>query len=567
MKKRTMAVWVAVFLVVLLGGVFGGWLLGEEMSRQAEEEVVSTLRQALHQSVLNLNDRMQAVEDASLLLMLDERTQTMLARTPEQDTMEAAMGDLEALRTLFDPALLREDVEQIRMYLPDARILSREKINFFPVSGFEATDAFERLRESENRTLWAAEGEALAFIRAMRSPRDYDAVSGYLITQMPAAVLREVLAEFRLSEGAQLMLLDERGTCALSSGARAPDEDVLRQVFAQREAVEVLETADGGVVSIQEALLPAGWRICMSVPTQGLVANHTLLRNVNVLLWVALLLVACIGASCLVFAFYTRGVNEHIRALNRTLSQEGIRRFQEDSGRRDIYSLEQGLGELLETMRSATDERYQAQLREREAVFRALQAQINPHFLYNTLDTIHWMALRHGAQDIADVLDALARYFRLSLSGGKDIVPLRTEVEIVRAYLQIQLVRFDDGFEAEWRLEEEAMDCTLPKLTLQPIVENAVLHGIRRREAETGGRITIEAALRAGELCLAVSDNGPGLEAGAAYKQQGEGGYGLQNIRDRLEFFTGGRFEFAVQPGRREGVRVTIVLPAQRGAR
>ena len=173
------------------------------------------------------------------------------------------------------------------------------------------------------------------------------------------------------------------------------------------------------------------------------------------------------------------------------------------------------------------------------------------------------MALRHGAQDIADVLDSLARYFRLSLSGGKDIVPLRTEIEIVRAYLEIQLVRFDGGFRVDWRVEEAALACTLPKLTLQPIVENAVLHGIRRREEETGGQITIEAALRGEELCLCVMDNGPGLTQSGTDKQADEGGYGLRNIRDRLDFFTNGHFEFTVQEGRGGGVRVCMSLPVR----
>ena len=115
MKRRTLAALVAAFSLVLLCGVAGSLKLNEAMSRQAEDEVIETLRQALHQSVLNLNDRMQAVEDASLLLMLDERTQTMLARTPAQDDMETAMSDLENLRTLFEPMLLREDITQVRM--------------------------------------------------------------------------------------------------------------------------------------------------------------------------------------------------------------------------------------------------------------------------------------------------------------------------------------------------------------------------------------------------------------------------------------------------------------------
>lgn len=143
------------------------------------------------------------------------------------------------------------------------------------------------------------------------------------------------------------------------------------------------------------------------------------------------------------------------------------------------------------------EETYQSKVQEREAQLRALQAQINPHFLYNTLDTINWIAIGHNAPEISNMINGLAKYFRLSLNKGRDLVSVTDELNLAKVYLEIQQSRFPKSFEVHFIIEDGLDDLEMPKLTLQPIVENALLHGIRKSKGKTG-TILIGAKKRTG---------------------------------------------------------------------
>lgn len=232
------------------------------------------------------------------------------------------------------------------------------------------------------------------------------------------------------------------------------------------------------------------------------------------------------------------------------------------------------------------EETYRSKVQEREAQLRALQAQINPHFLYNTLDTINWIAIGHKAHDISQMIDGLARYFRLSLNKGKDVVTVTDELELAKVYLEIQQTRFPKSFEFAFELagkdeSDEAPkvglileSCLIPKLTLQPIVENALLHGIRKAKGKTG-KITIRAYIDGDDLLLSVSDDGIGMdpdfaqtlltEPRPAMRTDGSGSsYGLYNVNERIRLFSGEDYGLNIQSQLGEGTTITARFKCQR---
>ncbi|WP_197081219.1 sensor histidine kinase [Gordoniibacillus kamchatkensis] len=209
---------------------------------------------------------------------------------------------------------------------------------------------------------------------------------------------------------------------------------------------------------------------------------------------------------------------------------------------------------------------------EKEALLKALQAQINPHFLYNTLDAINWMAIRRKADDISYMIESLSKYFRFSLKNGKDIVSLEDELSLVETYLNIQKIRFGDEFAFTIRADEAAKSLLLPKLTLQPIVENALLHGIRNLR-DRKGLLEIEAAPEQEHtLLIRVTDNGIGMEEQAVKHmlQQdpaqggapGRRGYGLFNVQERVRLYAGANSGITVTSvvGRGTTIEVRIQL-------
>lgn len=199
--------------------------------------------------------------------------------------------------------------------------------------------------------------------------------------------------------------------------------------------------------------------------------------------------------------------------------------------------------------------------------FNALQSQIQPHFLYNTLECIHWQALSSGSQEISTMVKALAQYYRICLSEGKDIIPLRVELEHVRNYLIIQNMRYGNIITLVEKVEEKYLSMMIPKLTLQPLVENSIYHGIRIKEGLTG-TVEIEVCETEDAVFLKVKDNGGGMEPERIdYINRNisdtdqDVGYGITNINKRIELMYGEQYGLRFRQNEGEGICVEIRFP------
>ena len=200
--------------------------------------------------------------------------------------------------------------------------------------------------------------------------------------------------------------------------------------------------------------------------------------------------------------------------------------------------------------------------------FNALQAQIQPHFLYNTLECIHWQASADGNEDISDFVKVLAQYYRLCLSKGKDVIPLEQEIEHVRNYIYIQNIRYDNIIDFNVEIAEDCKGIHIPKITLQPLVENSIYHGIKVREGKTG-RININASKRDEDVYIEISDNGTGMSEGQIEKMNcsiseydKDFGYGIRNVNRRIELMFGKEYGLHYQQNAWDGVTVIIHLPS-----
>jgi two-component system sensor histidine kinase YesM len=234
----------------------------------------------------------------------------------------------------------------------------------------------------------------------------------------------------------------------------------------------------------------------------------------------------------------------------------------------DPNLLEQSVDHLIHRVNELMQETYQSKVQEREAQLRALQAQINPHFLYNTLDTINWIAIGHNVPDISQMIGGLAQYFRLSLNKGRDLVSVSDELMLAKVYLEIQQTRFPKSFSFKFDVEDGLEQFEIPKLTLQPIVENALLHGIRKSKWKTG-TIRIQAKIVDADIVLSVTDDGIGMEQETAQSllteprhvghSDGAGSsYGLYNVNERIKLFTDNKYGLEIQSHPGEGTTVTV---------
>jgi two-component system sensor histidine kinase YesM len=196
-----------------------------------------------------------------------------------------------------------------------------------------------------------------------------------------------------------------------------------------------------------------------------------------------------------------------------------------------------------------------------------LQSQIQPHFLYNTLDCIHWQAKAEGNEEISVLVKALAQYYRLCLSKGKDVIRIEQEMEHVKNYLIIQNIRYDNIIECEINIDDNCRASLIPKITLQPLVENSIYHGIKVKEGKKGV-IKITCQKKGDEVIITVEDNGTGMteeqinEMNQSISQYDKDfGYGIQNVNKRIEILFGREYGLHYEKNNLGGVTVVIHLP------
>jgi two-component system sensor histidine kinase YesM len=209
-----------------------------------------------------------------------------------------------------------------------------------------------------------------------------------------------------------------------------------------------------------------------------------------------------------------------------------------------------------------------------KAELRALQAQINPHFLYNTLDTIIWMAEAQKTEQVIEIVSALSSFFRLSLSKGKDWITIGEELERTRSYLTIQKMRYHDIMDFRIEADEEVLNNTILKLILQPLVENALYHGIKNKRG--GGTIVVRARPKNdNEVLLEVEDDGIGLAPERLAQLLAElnddsgdmkwdSGFAMDNVNKRIRLYYGRQYGLSIRSEYNTGTCATLVIPAIR---
>jgi two-component system sensor histidine kinase YesM len=229
---------------------------------------------------------------------------------------------------------------------------------------------------------------------------------------------------------------------------------------------------------------------------------------------------------------------------------------------------------MIGRIRELLDSKIKEQENLKKAELRALQAQINPHFLYNTLDTIIWMAQSNKNDQVIEIVSALSKFFRISLSKGNDWITIGEEIERTRSYLTIQRMRYRDIMDFTIEAEEGVANYTILKLILQPLVENALYHGIKNKRQ--GGTIKLRAKMRnENEVLLEVEDDGIGFTPDKLAQLQAEladdsgdirleSGFGIGNVNKRIRLYYGKQFGVTVKSEYNAGTCVSLFIPAKK---
>lgn len=336
------------------------------------------------------------------------------------------------------------------------------------------------------------------------------------------------------------------------------------------EQTDSLMTAEDGslvgknVIYTIRSLDNCGWRIVGVSYIDELVTGKV--RDaIRILLAVIAFVVMTVFCSSLLL---TRMVSHPIQSLVKAMQDfeknaEGFS-YQPVHGSREMLALSDSFGHMVSRIQDLMEKVRREEITLRKTELKALQAQINPHFLYNTLDAIGWMCEEERSGDAVEMVNALARLFRISISKGHELIPIGKEVEHARSYLMIQKFRYKNQFTYSFDIEEKCLPYLCNKITLQPIIENAIYHGINRMVDE--GEIRICIREDKDDILFSVSDNGVGMSREKCEEilksEPGEQtGIGIKNVNDRIKIYFGEEYGITIESEPDEGTCVRIRMP------
>lgn len=320
-----------------------------------------------------------------------------------------------------------------------------------------------------------------------------------------------------------------------------------------------------------------GWQIVGVVPLQEIVAEANEIRQL-IIISVALSILFTITA----YFFITRRLTYPVQLLKNKMRQAASGYLEakvKPSGQDEIADLGNSFNIMLEKIKMLLQQSIEEQEHIQKAELRTLQAQINPHFLYNTLDSIIWTAEAGKNKDVIQLVEALSKFFRTSLNKGRDWIRLEEELAHVRSYLVIQQMRYRDILHYEIEVEPSLYTLSILKMTLQPIVENALYHGIKNKRGKGLIRIT---GSRDGDahMVLHIEDNGIGMSSQKLEQltdqlsmqrlpeETGDeisGGFGLHNVHQRIRLYYGERYGVRIESTDQIGTTITIRIPVKGG--
>lgn len=359
-------------------------------------------------------------------------------------------------------------------------------------------------------------------------------------------------------------LMDEQGNMVYH-----PQQQLLYAGIKQEETTRLATLADGTYVedtviySIQW-VPDSNWRV-VGVSYIDETVNESFWQMVRITLGTAaMILVAALLAGWGISRMLSHPLQQLETAMEQFEQDADGFTFQSVAGTREVQELSDSFGHMVGRIQRLMTTVREEELNLRKTELKALQAQINPHFLYNTLDSIAWMCERGKNADAVKMVHALAKLFRISISRGHELIPIEKELQHAESYLLIQKFRYKNQFTYHFTVDESCLHCLCNKITLQPIIENAITHGLDL--LVESGHIEIEVCRDGEDILFKVSDDGIGMapeQVAELLKNEPSDrtGIGIKNVNDRLRIYFGPQYGLSIDSVPDEGTVVTIRMP------
>lgn len=551
------------------------------LRQESKREALYSSKNSMQQTKAFLDYKVSSIRGFITVFSSNTTLQSIL-KTPS-DTYQDNIGlwslDTKTLMKVFYQSQSIPDISNIKLYMVQGpagaytnsyclNIHNYEHAKWYQDYDFKSTSI--QWYKSYQLTETSNPNEIIA-LKNIPDTNDLSKNIGIIQMEYSMDTLSNILKQTSRSASSEIFLLNKNGLLCSNEMAKCPVLDL--QHYIQKKSISDFPywNSDAYINHTHyllgiDTIDKTDWQLVILTPHSAL--NKTALKsNQHIILVFGI----CFPIVLFFSFFITKSLTKRLRDLATQMHSIDTSTFYKDiipSTKDEIGFLTQNYNYMLTKISMLLDERYHLGKEVKDAELQLLQSQINPHFLYNTLDQIYWMGIRYQVKDISDLVMELSKFYKLSLNNGKSIVTLKEEFDHIKAYINIQNIRFDHMIS----LNIECSDCfwplAIPKLTLQPIVENAILHSICEKE-ETG-LIQINVYKKQNILFIQISDDGIGMDEEMAQKlllknpqknTKVSHGYSLYNINKRLLLLYGNEYGLLIHSKIGEGTSVFIKIP------
>ncbi len=575
-----------IVLTLVFVGVFSYNIAVTFIQNQLSQYGLEVLKQ-INQNIDNSIDELDRI---SVVLSSDEQIQQILQKERNRTTAEFMQDDTIMDNKINNIMSLRKHIKSLFIFSYNGEIYqykgSDNSIEADYI--FTTTKWFNDMKKLNKQVMLlptylpdeiiglGQPKKVFSYIRNINDSETQEPI-GCIMINMDINIFDDILNNMNIGSQDEFVIVNNNKTIVYNT-----DSSYISTQFRSPYISKLLELKSGNLVSTvdKERLIitfdtssVTNWTIINTIPFNRIYSQITNIRYTFVLMVLCSALIAF-----LVGVFISTSITRPINRLKDVMKKVEQGDFGQDitiTSEDEIGQLSTSFNHMVANIKELIQKVYKVEILRKEAELSALQAQINPHFLYNTLQIMDLIAEEEGIDTISNVCRALAKIFRYSINRGKEVVPLSKEIEHVKNYMEIQKIRFNNKIKMKYDIDESLYDYKMVKLILQPIVENAVFHGVENKRSHC--EITISACKKEEYLVLTVQDNGVGMNneqleklkhslneeiVHAEISRYTERSIGIKNVNARIKLYFGEQYGIDVESELEVGTKISIVVPA-----
>ncbi|ABY91710.1 sensor histidine kinase [Thermoanaerobacter sp. X514] len=554
-------------LIIVIPLIMVAAITGNITSRYINEEVKKTTFQTLNQANKNISKMLENMKNAILYVSMNKELQYNLSRNGGETPFQINREVTAIRNSILYPGIFNENYSSIEIFAlhKNQYPMRLEQNDVMSSKVVENKEWYKKTIQLNGRLYWYINDDfgkqMISVSRLVFDIKNFAKPIAVISVDMDMSKVASVVSDIHLGKTGKVYLVDDKGKLIYS-------ED---KSFLYRYTTKLYNSSSGSdfitingnkIMVIYNTLPQNGWKLVGMVSMAELNEKAEMIRN---FIYLTALLSLVIAA--LISLYFSYSISQPIIKLATEMKKVEKGNFNisvEENWDGEIGVLYSSFNYMIERINELIHEVYLSKIKEKDAELKALQAQINPHFLYNTLDTVNWLAVKHNVPEISKIVNSLASILRYSINKGNDVTTVENELKHVESYITIQKIRFKDKFEVSFNIDKRVLHYKTIKLILQPLVENAIIHGIETYEGK--GKILINGYLDGEKIVFEVINNGNPIDLDLVNKlldspADDKDSYGIQNVNERIKLYYGEEYGLYYQAIDSNTV-ARIVIPA-----